>query len=110
MDNLVLYIEKEKFLRMALEEVFKRKGGKLHTEEKLKDHFYLIDDLKPSILFFDLKTVINELDEIKQLKNIKLVATGDEEDEKLAQAHQFKFIKKPIIILSIFDQLTKEEN
>jgi ActR/RegA family two-component response regulator len=106
MNELVLYIEKEKFLRQTLEAVFKSRGAKIHTEESLTEYFYLLDDLTPSRVILDLSSVSSEeVQKVIEMKKFKIILTGD--SGQLAHYPENSIIKivKPIIVLNIFEQI-----
>lgn len=106
MNELVLYIEKEKFLRQTLEAVFKSRGAKIHTEESLTEYFYLLDDLTPSRVILDLSSVSSEeVQKVIELKKFKIILIGD--SGQLGQYSDSAIVKivKPIIVLNIFEQI-----
>lgn len=106
MSELVLYIEKEKFLRQTLEAVFKSRSAKIHTEESLTEYFYLLDDLTPSRVVLDLTSVSSEeVQKVIEMKKFKIILTGD--SEALARYPDDSIIKivKPIVVLNIFEQI-----
>ena len=106
MSELVLYIEKEKFLRQLLEGVFKAKNAKIHTEDGIQDKFYLIEDLKPSIIIVDLETVNeNEIQTLYSYQSIKLIATAKNEYPHIDMTKFSKIIKKPLVVATIFEQI-----
>ena len=57
----VFYIEKEKFLRLMVDELFKKsEAWDSYTVDGQSDYFYLIDDLSPSHILVDWETVKKE--------------------------------------------------
>jgi response regulator RpfG family c-di-GMP phosphodiesterase len=93
----VFYIEREKFLRSMFEVAFKNKQEEIYTIETIVDHYYLIDDLKPALIIFDVKSVGTELEKVLSLSDKStLVATGDSEDKEKVAGRVKDFILKPI--------------
>jgi DNA-binding NtrC family response regulator len=109
MERLVLYIEKEKFLRQMLEEIFKIKGAKLHTESTLDENFYLIEDLAPAIIVFDLDSFgankEQNMEKLLSYSNIIFIATGNPNQLEAKDPRIHKCIQKPIQASAIFDQI-----
>lgn len=105
MENLVLLIEKEKFVRNLCSEIFKVKSGKIHTIESIIDHYYLISDLNPSIIVFDVKTVGNELDKLLASSTSKFIAIGDQEDKENVGNRVNLFIQKPLVVSHLYEQI-----
>ena len=106
MSELVLYIEKEKFLRQTLEAVFKSRGAKIHTEESLTEYFYLIEDLAPSRVVLDLNSVsIEEVQKVLEMNKFKVILTGDSIQLQTFKNDQVIKILKPIVVLNIFEQI-----
>jgi DNA-binding NtrC family response regulator len=106
MENIVLFIEKEKFIRKLTEELFSIKKGKIYTVESISNNFYLIEDLKPQIVIFDVQSIGEHLDQLIAYKNIKLIAIGSTADEEYAVKEKVaKFIKKPLIVATLFEQI-----
>ena len=97
MKRNVFYIEREKFLRSMFEIAFKNKNEEIYTVDTIVDHYYLIDDLSPAIIIFDVKTVGMELEKVLSYKDKAiLVATGDSTDQALVESRVKSFILKPI--------------
>lgn len=106
MSELVLYIEKEKFLRQTLEAVFKSRGAKIHTEESLTEYFYLLDDLSPARVVLDLNSVsMEEVQKVVEMKKFKIILTGDSSKLALYTDPSIIKIAKPIVVLNIFEQI-----
>lgn len=106
MNELVLYIEKEKFLRQMLETVFKNRGAKIHTEASIAEYFYLLDDLAPKRVVLDLGSVSrDEVQKVIEKNKFQVILTGD--SKQLADFSDVNLIKitKPLIVLNIFDQI-----
>jgi DNA-binding NtrC family response regulator len=106
MENIVLFIEKEKFIRNLAEELFSIKKGKIYTIESISNNFYLIEDLKPKIVMFDVQSIGEHLDQILAYKNIKFIAIGSTTVEENAVKEKVaKFIKKPLVVATLFEQI-----
>lgn len=105
MENLVLLIEKEKFVRNLCSEIFKVKGGKIHTIDTIIDHYYLIADLNPSIIVFDVKTVGPELEKLLASSKAKWIAIGDAEDRSSVESRVNLFIQKPLVVSHLYEQI-----
>jgi DNA-binding response OmpR family regulator len=93
----IFYVEKGEFLRSMMEFALKAKGASIYTVDTLENNFYLLDDLLPDLIIFDVKTVKNQLEELRTYggKAI-LVATGDEEDRPLVEGMAKAFLPKPL--------------
>lgn len=97
MTNSVFYIEREKFLRSMFEIAFKNKNQEIYTIDTIVDNYYLLEDLTPAIIVFDVKTVGDQLEQVLSYKDKAiLVATGDLEDQALVENSVKSFILKPI--------------
>lgn len=118
MAKRVFFIESEKFLRDMAELLFKNRGYEIYTTAKIKDHFYLLDDLLPDVVVFDLGTVldgdmIETSLELKELltysKKIKLIAIVDQstDDSGLHTLNKKvdKILTKPIVAQELVDQV-----
>ena len=97
MEKGVFYIEQEKMLRSMFEIAFKHKDAKIYTIDSLVGNYYLIDDLIPEIIVFDVKTVGPDLEKILQLSaRFILIGTGDLDDQAKVLNRVKHFILKPI--------------
>ncbi len=106
MNELVLYIEKEKFLRQTMEAIFKSRGAKIHTEESLTEYFYLLEDLVPARVVLDLNSVSSEeVQKVIEMNKFKVILTGDSNQLQAIKNEQVIKISKPIIVLNIFEQI-----
>jgi response regulator RpfG family c-di-GMP phosphodiesterase len=102
MKNNVFYIEKEKFLRSMFEIAFKNKNAEIYTIDKIEGNYYLLEDLLPTIIVFDVKTLGPELEKVLAFNDrAVLVATGDVEDEITVKGKVKNFIHKPIPALNL---------
>lgn len=105
MENLVLFIDKEKFIRNLVEELFIGKNSKIHTIDNISENFYLIEDLRPSVLVFDVLSVGDSLEEILALKNIKLIAIGQEAELLKVQGRVNLLLAKPLKVSTLFETI-----
>ena len=106
MEKLVFYIEKEKFLRTMIEAALKLKNHNVYTIDTIVDNYYLIDDLKPQVIIFDIDTMGAELHNfIKYVKEATLVATGTKNQRELVQGYVHDFIEKPILASKLANRL-----
>jgi DNA-binding response OmpR family regulator len=93
----IFYIEKTEFLRSMMELALKSKGAQIYTVATLENNFYLLDDLKPDLVIFDVKSVGHLLDELCQLlPRNKLLALGDESERLLVEGRVKQFWTKPL--------------
>lgn len=100
MEKHVLVVDKEKFMRSHFEAALKDSKIKVMAIESLVDHYYLIDDLKPCALFFDIHSTMGEYHKILGYQGqTKLIAMGFPEDFDLLKGIDEKLtmkIEKPI--------------
>lgn len=102
MKKNVFYIEREKFLRSMFEIAFKNKQEEIYTIDTIVDNYYLIDDLSPALIIFDVKSVESELEKVLLLSDKAiLIATGDEEDREKVTGRVMDFILKPIVATNL---------
>jgi DNA-binding response OmpR family regulator len=107
----VFYVEKEKFLRSMMELALRAKKAEIYTVETLNENFYLIDDLKPDLVIFDLDQSPSDLETLYEYSNrTRLVATGPASSENSLDKRVKGFLPKPIIahnlasiVLSLID-------
>ncbi len=108
MNKNVFYIEKEKFLRSMFEVAFKQKNVEIYTIDSIKDNFYLLDDLKPRIIIFDLSTVGADLETLLTFKKTAyLIATGSESEKEKMNSEIDYFLAKPIIAHNLVANILK---
>ncbi len=102
----VFYIEKEKFLRSMFELALRAKNMEIYTVETLHENFYLIDDLKPDLIIFDLDQKSADLEMLYEYsKNIRLVATGAPENQNLLDPRVHGFLPKPIVAHNLAERV-----
>ncbi len=81
MEKFVLVIDKEKFMRSLFETALKDSKIKVIAVESIVENYYLINDLKPVALFFDIHSTMGEYQKILAYSNLtKLIAMGFPED------------------------------
>lgn len=100
MEKHVLVIDREKFIRSMFDNAMKESPLKLMTVEGIQDHYYLVDDLSPVAIFFDILTCMGEFERIMACaEKTKLYAMGFPEDFDLVKTFEHKLagkIEKPI--------------
>lgn len=98
----VFYVEQGDFLRKTMELALKQKGAEVYTIETLDNNFYLLDDLLPDVIVFDVKTVKNHLENLRSYREkAVLVAVGEESDRPLVEGMVRLFLPKPLIAQSL---------
>lgn len=92
----VFYIEKVEFLRSMME--FALKGrAEIYTVGSLENNFYLLADLAPDLILFDVNTCLNHLPQLAEYASrAKLVGMGSFEDRALVQGMVSDFLVKPL--------------
>ena len=102
----VFYIEKEKFLRSMMELALRAKKAEVYTVETLSDNFYLIDDLKPELILFDLDLPASDLEKLYEYSNkAKLIATGPVGSENSLDKRVSGFIPKPLVAHNLAERV-----
>ena len=95
----VFYVEKEKFLRSMMELALRAKKAEIYTVETLNANFYLIDDLKPDLIIFDLEQSAADLETLYGYSDrIRLVASGAEDRRDSLDSRVKGFLPKPIVV------------
>lgn len=93
----IFYVEKVQFLRSMLEVALRAKGAEIYTINTMENNFYLLDDLNPDLVIFDIQTVGDSLEALLSYRGkAVLVATGSKEDEQLVLGRVNHFMAKPI--------------
>lgn len=95
----VFYIEKVEFLRSMMEFALKVRGAEIYTIASLENNFYLLDDLRPELILFDVQTCINHLPQLAEYSAASgaiLVGIGDESDQRLVVGMAQSFMLKPL--------------
>ncbi|AUN99392.1 hypothetical protein DOM21_03990 [Bacteriovorax stolpii] len=102
----VFYIEKEKFLRSMMELALRAKKAEVYTVETLNENFYLIDDLKPNLIIFDLDNNPADLERLYEYsQGTKLVATGPVGSENSLDKRVSGFIPKPLVAHNLAERV-----
>ncbi len=102
----VFYVEKEKFLRSMFEVALRAKKAEIYTVETLHENFYLIDDLKPDLIIFDLGQSAEDLEMLYGYSSsVVLVATGTPEARESLDARVKGFIPKPIVAHNLAERV-----
>ena len=106
----VFYIEKEKFLRSMMELALRAKKAEVYTVETLEENFYLIDDLKPSLIIFDFETCQSASPEaLEKLysysQNAILLMTGPVGSENSKDYRVQAFLQKPLVAQNLAERL-----
>ncbi len=102
----VFYVEKEKFLRSMMELALRAKKAEVYTVESLSENFYLIDDLKPDLVIFDLDNSPADLEKLYEYSGkVKLVATGAPGSENSLDKRVSGFIPKPIVAHNLAERV-----
>ncbi|MEA9355481.1 response regulator [Bacteriovorax sp. PP10] len=106
----VFYIEKEKFLRSMMELALRAKKAEVYTVETLAENFYLIDDLKPELIIFDLDTAqASGPEALEKLysyaTHAKLIMTGAPSSENSMNKIVSGFIPKPIVAHNLAERV-----
>lgn len=106
----VFYIEKEKFLRSMFELALRAKKTEVYTVETLESNFYLIDDLRPDLIIFDLETCKEAgsaaLEKLYEYSSeSKLVQTGPAGSENSMDKRVKSHLAKPIVAHNLAERV-----
>ena len=102
----VFYVEKEKFLRSMMELALRAKKAEIYTVETLTENFYLIDDLKPDLIIFDLDQNPADLETLYGYsERARLVATGTPGSENSLDKRVKGFLPKPIVAHNLAERV-----
>jgi response regulator RpfG family c-di-GMP phosphodiesterase len=106
----VFYIEKEKFLRSMMEFALRAKKAEVYTVETLEENFYLLDDLKPDLVIFDLETCqkagVEAMDQLLSYsKHSKLIATCPPGSENSLDSRVKGHLLKPIVAHNLAERV-----
>jgi DNA-binding response OmpR family regulator len=102
----VFYIEKSDFLRSMMEFALKAKGAEIYTVETIENNFYLLDDLTPDLILFDVETVALNLSQLAEYSSKAiLVGLGSLEDKTRVEAMVKTFMTKPLEAKNIADRI-----
>lgn len=93
----VFYIEKGEFLRSMMEFALKAKGAEIFTVDTLENNFYLLDDLTPDLILFDVETCLDYLPKLAEYSaKALLVGVGKEEQKALVTPMVSHYLTKPL--------------
>lgn len=102
----VFYIEKVDFLRSMMEFALKAKGAEIYTVATLENNFYLLDDLLPDLIIFDVETAGNHIAQLSEYSSkATLVAVGSEADKSRVEGVVKSFLTKPLEARNIADRI-----
>ncbi|MBY0414458.1 MAG: hypothetical protein K2Q18_09845 [Bdellovibrionales bacterium] len=106
----VFYIEKEKFLRSMMELALRAKKAEVYTVETLEGNFYLLDDLRPDLVIFDLETCQKAgAEDLEKLfsygKSSKLIMTGPVGSENSLDSRVKGFLPKPLVAHNLAERI-----
>ncbi|MFA6236542.1 MAG: hypothetical protein WC635_04365 [Bacteriovorax sp.] len=92
----IFYVEKAEFLRSMMEFALKARGAEIYTLDTLENNFYLLDDLRPQLILFDVETCRDHLQRLSDYSpNVVMVGVGNEENKKEVEGMVNNFILKP---------------
>jgi DNA-binding response OmpR family regulator len=98
----IFYIEKVDFLRSMMEFALKARAIEIYTVETIENNFYLLDDLEPDLILFDVETCRDHLALLSEYSSkAMLVGVGSEEDRALVNEMAKKYITKPFVAKNI---------
>jgi len=93
----VFYVDQGDFLRKTMELALKQKGADIYTVETMENNFYLLDDLLPDVIVFDVKTVGTQLENLRPYgEKAVLVGVGEESDRATVEGMVRLFLAKPL--------------
>lgn len=102
----IFYIEKEEFLRSMMEFALKDRGGEVYTVPTILNNFYLLDDLAPDLIIFDVETARDHLLELsKYSSKAILVAVGSEAQKSEVEGLVQGYLTKPFEAKNIASQI-----
>ncbi len=111
MEKHILVIDKEKFIRSLFESGLKGSELKVYTLDSIENNYYLIDELKPVAIFFDIHSSMGEWSNLaKHKEHIKLFPMGFHEDFDLIKGMEANFsalVEKPIATKNFKDVIEK---
>lgn len=80
-----------------MEFALRARGAEIYTVATLEDNFYLLDDLLPDLIIFDVETARNQMAELCEYSSKSiLLAVGSEDDRVLIQGKVKNFLTKPL--------------
>lgn len=73
-------------------------GAEIYTVETLDNNLYLLDDLKPDLILFDVETCRTQLSALAEYSSsakTQLVGVGSESDQQIVSGMVKSFLTKP---------------
>lgn len=102
----IFYIEKEEFLRSMMEFALKARGCEIYTVATILNNFYLLDDLAPDLIIFDVETTRNQILELsKYSAKAILVAVGSEAQKIEVDGFVKNYLTKPLEVKNIASRI-----
>lgn len=102
----VFYVEKTEFLRSMMEFALRARGAEIYTVATLENNFYLLDDLEPDLIIFDVESARSQLEKLAEYSSkAKLVATGSESECTEVQGLTKIFLTKPLEAKNIAERI-----
>ena len=102
----VFYIEKGDFLRSMMEFALRAHGAEIYTVDTIENNFYLLDDLEPDLIIFDVETAENHLQKLSEYSSKAiLVAVGSEESKLLVEGMVKNYLTKPLVAKNIASRI-----
>ncbi len=93
----IFYIEKVSFLRSMMEFALRAHGAEIYSVDTLDNNFYLLEDLTPDLIIFDLDSIGENLEKIKEYSTrAVLVATGNESQQASVSDQVKMYLIKPL--------------
>ncbi|MFZ4712390.1 MAG: hypothetical protein ACOYL6_01645 [Bacteriovoracaceae bacterium] len=109
----IFFISANEFLALTIKEALKKQGVDCYTLTSSKDCFYLLEDLKPQIIFMDAPLYLTESESLflgmKERKiEIPLILAGTEDEKaKVMNGAFLGFLIKPLAPFKIKENLEK---
>jgi DNA-binding response OmpR family regulator len=89
-----------------LELALKARGVEIYTISTLENNYYLLDDLLPDLIVFDVETTGNQIEELlKYSSRAILVAVGSEAERSKFEGIVENYLTKPFEAKKIADQI-----
>ena len=102
----IFYIEKVEFLRSMMELALKARGAEIYTVATIENNYYLLDDLMPDLIIFDVETAQNQMSDLcKYSAKAILVAVGSVEDKTKVEGMVKSYITKPFVARDIANSI-----
>lgn len=93
----IFYVDKTDFLRSMMEFALKARGAEIYTLDTLENNFYLLDDLSPQLILFDVESTRDHLQKLSEYsEKAVLVGVGSEDNKKEVESMVSHFLLKPL--------------